>query len=225
MENDLQKVFVKQTIIHQDSEKLFDQTIQFQELMMMYNCAIKEVKTKLEVLNDELSIRNKRNPIDFIKSRVKNPLSIANKLKRKGFEINLMSVLKNLNDVAGVRVVCPFIDDIYDVSHMLSIQDDVKIIEIKDYIKNPKPNGYRSYHMIIEIPVFFSDRKIPMKVEIQIRTIAMDFWACLEHELKYKKSVKESEQIVSELKECAKVINNTDKQMMMIRNRIQETDE
>ncbi|QSX07215.1 GTP pyrophosphokinase family protein [Sedimentibacter sp. zth1] len=222
MENELQKVFVKNTIVPQDVEEVFEHAMKFQELMMMYNCAIKEVKTKLEVLNDELSIRNKRNPIDFIKSRVKKPMSIADKLERYGFDINLKSILDNLNDVAGIRVVCPFIDDIYDIAHMLSIQDDIKIIQIKDYIKNPKPNGYRSYHMIVEIPVFFSDRKLPMKVEIQIRTIAMDFWASLEHELKYKKNVQESEEIVDELKECAKIINQTDAKMMEIRNRIKE---
>lgn len=225
MESELQKAFVNKTVVPQDVDKIFEQAMQFQELMMMYNCAIREVKTKLEVLNDELSIRNKRNPIDFIKSRVKNPVSIANKLIRKGLDINLKSIVDNLNDVAGVRVVCPFIDDIYDVAHMLSIQDDIKIIEIKDYIKNPKPNGYRSYHMIIEIPVFFSDRKLPMRLEIQIRTIAMDFWASLEHELKYKKDMDESEEIANELEECANVINKTDEKMLQIRNRIMKNEE
>ena len=124
---------------------------------MMYTCAIREVKTKLEVLNDELSVRNKRNPIEVIKSRVKKPMSIIEKLQRRGLEPSLESMVEYLDDVAGIRVICTYVDDIYAVAKMLVRQDDVKVLAIKDYIKNPKPNGYRSYHMIVEIPVFFSD--------------------------------------------------------------------
>ena len=157
-----------------------DQARQFQQVMMHYTCAIREVKTKLEVLNDELSVKNQRNPIEMIKSRVKKPLSIVEKLQRRGLEVSLESMVKNLDDVAGVRIICSFVDDIYEVAEMLMRQDDVRVIAVKDYIKNPKPNGYRSYHMIIEVPVFFTDSKQFIRVEVQIRTIAMDFWASLD---------------------------------------------
>ena len=130
-------------------------------------------------------------------------------------------MMTNLNDIAGVRVICSFVDDIYDIATMLINQDDVKIIEIKDYIKNPKPNGYRSYHMIIEIPVFFSDKKQFMRVEVQIRTIAMDFWASVEHKIKYKKEVEGAEEIIKELKECADIISSTDDRMQNIRKRLE----
>ncbi len=168
-------------------EMSVDQARQFQQAMMRYTCAIREVKTKLEVLNDELSVKNQRNPIEMIKSRVKKPKSIVEKLQRRGFEISLESMEKNLDDVAGIRIICSFLDDIYEVADMLIRQDDVKVIAVKDYIQNPKPNGYRSYHMIIEIPVFFSDSRKTIRVEVQI-IIAMDFWASLDHQLKYKKS-------------------------------------
>ena len=200
---------------------MLDYARQFQQSMMMYSCAIREVKTKLEVLNDELSIRNKRNPIEMIKSRVKKPESIIEKLTRRGLSLDIDSMMTNLNDIAGVRVICSFVDDIYDIATMLINQDDVKIIEIKDYMKNPKPNGYRSYHMIIEIPVFFSDKKQFMRVEVQIRTIAMDFWASVEHKIKYKKEVEGAEEIIRELKECADIISSTDDRMQNIRKRLE----
>ena len=203
-------------------EMWVDQARQFQQAMMRYTCAIREVKTKLEVLNDELSVKNQRNPIEMIKSRVKKPKSIVEKLQRRGFEISLESMEKNLDDVAGIRIICSFLDDIYEVADMLIRQDDVKVIAVKDYIQNPKPNGYRSYHMIVEIPVFFSDRKKWMRVEVQIRTIAMDFWASLDHQLKYKKEVGDSsEEISAELRECAEVIAQTDERMLKIRLKIE----
>jgi GTP pyrophosphokinase len=188
----------------------------------MYQSAIREVTTKLEILNDELSLNNRNNPIQFIKSRTKKPLSIANKLKRLEKEIAVESIMSSLNDVAGIRVICSFIDDVYKIADMLTKQDDIVLIEAKDYIKNPKPNGYRSYHLIIEIPVFFSDRKQCMRVEIQIRTVAMDFWASLEHQLKYKKDLEGAEKIEDELRKCADVIAQTDLGMMNIRNQIEE---
>lgn len=204
-------------------DPLLKQAYQFQEAMMMYTCAIREVKTKLEVLNDELSVRNSRNPIELVKSRVKKPVSIVEKLNRRGLPVSLESMMENLDDVAGIRVICSFLDDIYSVAEMLTRQDDVHIIAIKDYILNPKCNGYRSYHMIIEIPVFFSDQKKWMRVEVQIRTIAMDFWASLDHQLKYKKEVQEySEEISVELKECADVIAQTDDRMLKIRKKIEQ---
>ena len=203
-------------------EMWVDQARQFQQAMMRYTCAIREVKTKLEVLNDELSVKNQRNPIEMIKSRVKKPKSIVEKLQRRGFEISLESMEKNLDDVAGIRIICSFLDDIYEVADMLIRQDDVKVIAVKDYIQNPKPNGYRSYHMIIEIPVFFSDSKKPICVEVQIRTIAMDFWASLDHQLKYKKSfIDDNGEISEELKQCAEVIAGTDVKMLEIRKKIE----
>ena len=203
-------------------EMWVDQARQFQQAMMRYTCAIREVKTKLEVLNDELSVKNQRNPIEMIKSRVKKPKSIVEKLQRRGFEISLESMEKNLEDVAGIRIICSFLDDIYEVADMLIRQDDVKVIAVKDYIQNPKPNGYRSYHMIIEIPVFFSDSKKPIRVEVQIRTIAMDFWASLDHQLKYKKSfIDDNGEISEELKQCAEVIAGTDVKMLEIRKKIE----
>jgi putative GTP pyrophosphokinase len=193
----------------------------FQELMMMYRCAIREVQTKLEVLNDEFKTRSCRNPIDSIRSRIKSPASIFEKLNRKGFEISLQSVMDNLNDVAGIRVVCPFISDIYDVAHMLISQDDVEVLEVKDYIKHPKPNGYRSLHYVIIIPIFFSSGKQYMKVEVQIRTIAMNFWASLEHQMHYKQFENdEMPDIVKELADCAEDIYHTDLRMQEIREKI-----
>lgn len=204
-----------------DSDNYFvNQAIQFRELMMMYNCAIREVRTKLEVLNDELSIRNSRNPIEFIESRIKRPLSIVDKLKRYGEPVNVESIERSLNDVAGIRVICPFIDDIYSVADMLLSQYDITLIKKKDYIENPKPNGYRSLHLILEVPVFFSNQKKPMRVEVQIRTIAMDFWSSVDHQLKYKHDVPNADELSAQLKECADIISQTDMRMLAIKNQL-----
>lgn len=204
-----------------------DNALDFQELMVKYNCAIREVRTKLEVLNDDLRIKNGRSPIESISYRIKKPASIIKKMNKRGFPISITSIQNTLNDIAGIRVVCSFIDDIYSVAEMLAYQDDITIIETKDYIKNPKPNGYRSYHMIVEIPVFFSDKKEPMRVEVQIRTIAMDFWASLEHQLKYKQEINNEQDIVEKLRKCADVISQVDNEMQNIRRDIEEnsTDE
>ncbi len=205
--------------------QLVDDLVQFQELMMMYNCALKEVSTKLEVLNADLSSRYQRNPIEFISCRLKKPASLFQKMEKRGLPLTIPAVEKHINDVAGIRVICSFIDDIYAVASMLVKQDDITLIETKDYIRNPKPNGYRSLHLIVEIPVFFSDRKKVMRVEVQIRTIAMDFWASLEHKLKYKQTIQDEESIVRELKECADTIAATDQRMLEIRDKInQNTD-
>ena len=195
MENDLQKTIPDITNVPDIQTYFVNQAFELQELMMRYSCAIREVRTKLEVLNDELNIHHKRNPIEFITSRIKRPISIVEKLKRYGVPISVESVEQNLNDVAGVRVICPFIDDIYAVADMLLRQDDITLLKKKDYIQNPKENGYRSLHLIVEIPVFFSNQKRPMRVEVQIRTIAMDFWASVDHQLKYKQDVENPEQI------------------------------
>ena len=203
-------------------ENFLNEAKRFQELIMMYSCAIREVKTKLEVLNDDLAVRNQRNPIQMIKSRVKKPGSIIEKLQRRGYPITIQSVYDNLYDVAGIRVICSFVDDIYQVAEMLARQDDVTVLTVKDYIRCPKDNGYRSYHMIIEVPVYFSDRKEKMRVEVQIRTIAMDFWASLDHQMKYKKDLEDSTEISEELKECAEIIAQTDLNMLSIRRKIDE---
>ena len=220
--SELEQSVVSVPNLAQVPEDLINQAREFQEALMMYTCAIREVKTKLEVLNDELSVRNQRNPIEMIKSRVKKPLSIVEKLRRENLPVSLESMLDNLDDVAGIRVICSFIDDIYAVASMLVSQDDIRVIAIKDYIKHPKPNGYRSYHLIVEIPVFFSDRKKNMRVEVQIRTIAMDFWASLDHQLKYKKDIGQvAEAISEELRQCAEAIAETDEHMLRIRKKIE----
>ncbi|MBQ7950326.1 MAG: GTP pyrophosphokinase family protein [Clostridia bacterium] len=222
MENELQKYFLGQDVptSSEQIDSLFQNARKFSDILMMYQCAIREVRTKFEILNDDLALHNNRNPIEMIKSRVKKPQSILEKLKRRGLELSIPSVLENLNDVAGIRVICSFVDDIYKVAEMFTRQDDVTLLQVKDYIKNPKPNGYRSYHMIVEIPVFFADRKQPVKVEVQLRTIAMDFWASLEHGMKYKKDMPEAEEVIAELKSCADIIAATDLRMQAINERI-----
>ncbi len=222
MEQDIKKAFLAQVNIPEDTGKIFaDYARQFEELMMIYQCAIQEVTTKLEILSHEMSVRQRRNPIESIKYRIKKPQSIAEKLLRNGQPITLEAISEHLNDVAGVRVICSFIEDIYTVANMLTQQDDVVLLSVKDYIKKPKANGYRSYHMIIEIPVFFSDKKQNIKVEVQIRTIAMDFWASLEHQVKYKKDVPDAEAIQERLKKCADVIAATDVEMQNIAHHIE----
>lgn len=203
------------------AEDVYDRFNHFAELLMRYMAAIREVRTKFEVLNEEFSFRNSRNPIESISSRVKRPMSIVGKLRRRGLPMTVEAIEKCLNDVAGVRVICSFIDDIYAVAEMFARQDDITVLEVKDYIRKPKQNGYRSYHMIVEIPVFFSDGKRPMRVEIQLRTVAMDFWASLEHQMKYKKESADRPDIAAELKSCAETIAATDARMLGIRKRIE----
>ncbi|MBS5468882.1 MAG: GTP pyrophosphokinase family protein [Clostridium sp.] len=196
---------------------------QFESLMIKYRAAVREVTTKLEVLNDELSSFAERNPIEGIQSRIKRPYSIAKKLKARGLPVAVESIQKNLNDVAGIRVICPFIRDIYDVADMLLSQEDVLLIEKKDYIEKPKENGYRSLHLIVEIPIFLSKGKENMRVEIQIRTVAMDFWASLEHQIRYKKGLEEGQKISEGLKECADTIARTDLRMQELREMIKSS--
>lgn len=205
------------------SAAFYQNAAKFNDLMMMYRCAIREVQTKLEVLDDEFSVEYKRNPISFIKTRIKKPESIYRKLQKLGYDFTAENIQEQLNDVAGVRVVCAFIDDIYTVANLIAGQDDIKVIKIKDYIKNPKPNGYRSYHMIVEIPVFFSKGKTPMRVELQIRTNGMDFWATLEHQLRYKKGIEDLPgyaEISEELLRSAQAVIETDNEMQQIKNKI-----
>lgn len=192
----------------------------FNNLMMEYKSAILEVETKLKVLNAEFSQEYNRNPFESIKSRLKSPESIYEKLERKGLPVTVESIRENLTDVAGLRVICSFPDDIYRLADLVIQQDDIVLQRKKDYIKNPKPNGYRSLHLILSIPIFLSSGKKSMNVEVQFRTIAMDFWASLEHKLKYKKNVASTDEIVEQLKICADSIEALDYQMQAIRNKI-----
>lgn len=194
----------------------------FRRMIMRYRCAMLEVKTKLDVLNAELSLQTSRNPFETIKCRIKSPRSILEKLERNHLPLTVENAEKNLNDIAGIRVICSFPDDIYMLADCLLEQDDIKLIAKKDYIKNPKPNGYRSLHLILEVPIFLTDEKKPMRVEVQFRTIAMDFWASLEHKLKYKKHIKKAESISNELFYCAELIAQLDGRMQQIREKIEE---
>lgn len=192
----------------------------FRELMAYYKCAMMEVETKFNVLNQEFSVQYDRNPIESIRSRIKEPPSILDKLLRNKLPMTIESMEENLSDVAGVRVICSFIEDIYMLAGCLLKQDDVTLIRYKDYIKNPKENGYRSLHLIVEVPIFLAHKKKLMKVEIQLRTIAMDFWASLEHKLKYKKNRPDSELLTQELKECADMSAQLDERMEQIRKSV-----
>lgn len=200
---------------------LIGTVVEYKELMMMYACAIKEVQTKFDVLNTEFKIRYQRNPISSISTRLKRTTSIADKLSRQDLPHSLENIEKYVNDVAGIRVICSYIDDIYTIANALLRQDDVTLVQKKDYIASPKPNGYRSLHLIISIPVFFADRKKEMKVEVQLRTIAMDFWASLEHQIKYKQEIPGQQDIIAQLKACADIINATDEKMLDIRRQIE----
>lgn len=221
-QKDIDKIFFDEDdklIFPRDFE---DKMGKMKELRMIHSCAIKEVSTKLEVLDYEFKIRGKRNPIEYIKSRVKEPKSIMDKLQRKGLRMDVETAEKNLNDIAGIRVICSFVSDIYEIAEMLKIQEDVTLIEEKDYIQNPKSNGYRSLHMVVEVPVFFSDHPEPVRVEVQIRTIAMDFWASLEHKLYYKRGERASADMKNDLKECADVIAATDIRMQNIQREVEK---
>ncbi len=215
---------VQQMLSEDSGRQMMEQMFRFVELEHLYESAIREVKTKLEILDSEFRTKYSYNPIHHINDRLKSPQSMLEKLQRKGFPISVESVRKNLDDIAGVRVICNYIEDIYTVAELLTNQDDVKLIAMKDYIKNPKPNGYRSLHMVIETPVFLSDRKELVHVEVQIRTIAMDFWASLEHELKYKTDAEVSADLAAQLKECAETIAATDVKMQQIYRTLKEID-
>ena len=197
----------------------------YMAMMNKYRCAIMEVETKLKVLNTEFSLQYDRNPFESIKSRLKSPVSIMEKLRRKGLPINEevleQQIEENLFDVAGLRVICAFQEDIYALSDLLVHQDDIQLLRTKDYIKNPKPNGYRSLHQILEIPVFLKEGKTFVKVEVQFRTIAMDFWARVDHKLRYKKNVTNEEEIMEKLRICADSITAIDEEMQKIRNMIE----
>ncbi len=198
------------------------QIYSYRELMAYYNCAMMEVATKFNVLNEELSLQYDRNPIEAIKTRLKSTESITEKLRRRGvtFPITAEKIEQELTDIAGVRVICSYPTDIYLLSEAFLRQDDVTLIQKKDYIANPKPNGYRSLHLIVEIPIFLHNQKKMMKVEVQFRTISMDWWASLEHKIRYKKDVDDPEDIERELKECAEISAGLDKRMEELQRRV-----
>lgn len=202
-------------------------TIPFETLISYYRCAIMEVETKFRVLSEELSLQYDRNPIESIKSRVKSRDSLLRKIRKRELPLSLEAIEENIFDIAGVRVICSFLEDIYAMEKALLQQDDVKLIERKDYIKNPKPSGYRSLHLIIEIPIFLQHQKKNMKVEVQLRTSAMDFWASAEHKLRYKKTLPEEKAalISQELEQAAEVCAILDQRMQMIKDEIDEAEE
>lgn len=208
------------------AKQLLETAVDYKELRMMYACAIKEVQTKFEVLETEFKVRYQRNPISSIQTRLKSSSSIIEKMIRKGIPFSMENLEAQIHDLAGIRVICSYVDDIYALADALTSQDDITLVEKKDYIKHPKPNGYRSLHLIVSVPVFFSRQKRQIKVEVQIRTIAMDFWASLEHKLQYKKNIPESQAkfLKDELYDCAQQSAALDKRMQNIRNIIAKSE-
>ena len=192
----------------------------WESLMFLYNSALKEVTTKLEILNDEFVHVHRYNPIEYIKSRIKSPESIVKKLKRHNLDINVDNMINNINDIAGVRIVCSFTSDIYHIAGMIGKQNDLTVIYVKDYIRNPKPSGYKSFHMLVSVPIFLGEEVIDTKVEIQIRTIAMDFWASLEHKIYYKFEGHAPEYISQELRDCAQIVSQLDLKMLQLNEEI-----
>ena len=205
----------------EEPELLLERAHPFMGLMTQYQCAMLELKTKLDVLNAELSLENDRNPIESIVCRLKKPVSIMSKLRSRGCEMTIENIEKRVRDVAGIRVICSFVNDIYMLAEKLCSQDDVRLIDSKDYIKNPKPNGYRSLHLIIEIPIFLSNETKPMLVEVQLRTTAMVFWASIEHKIKYKKNISDGDAVAERLRQCAEEISRIDEQMQSIRDEVE----
>lgn len=194
----------------------------WKEAMLDYNSALKQIETKLSILNDEFQHIHRYNPIEHIKARIKTPESIVKKLRRYGLDFTLDNMEKAVNDIAGVRITCSFTSDIFRLAEMIRDQKDIKVISTKDYITSPKPSGYRSYHMIISVPVYFSDRIKDVKVEIQIRTVAMDFWASLEHKINYKFEGNAPQHIKEELIECSEMIAKLDAKMLSLNEEILE---
>lgn len=194
----------------------------WKEVTLIYNSALKQISTKLEILNDEFQHVHRYNPIEHIKSRIKTPESIVKKLKKHGYESTIGNMVRYVNDIAGIRVICSFTSDIYQIAEMISNQSDINVISVKDYIVNPKQSGYKSYHMLVTVPVYLSDRIEQTKVEIQIRTVAMDFWASLEHKIHYKFEGNAPEHLKNDLVECSKIVSMLDTQMMMLNEEMQK---
>lgn len=194
----------------------------WETMMLLYNSALKEVGTKLEILNDEFQHIHQYNPIEHIKSRIKSPESIVKKLKKRGLESTIENMAEYVNDIAGIRVICSFTSDIYRIAEMLRNQNDLKVISVKDYIISPKESGYKSFHMIVSVPIYLSDSVVDTKVEIQIRTVAMDFWASLEHKMNYKLDKYAPDHIRQELYECAQMVSLLDNKMLQLNEEIQD---
>ncbi len=204
----------------QNAIKRYEDVDSWKTIIFLYTSALKEVETKLEILNDEFRHVHKYNPIEHIKTRIKTPESIVKKLKRNGYEASIENMVKYINDIAGVRLICSFTSDIYRLAEMIGNQSDLKVLTIKDYIKNPKESGYKSYHMLVSVPVFLSDSVVDTKVEIQIRTIAMDFWASLEHKIYYKFEGNAPEYISQDLRKCAQMVSELDEKMLSLNEAI-----
>lgn len=196
---------------------------EFLVLQQLYDAGIKEVRTKLEILDDEFKIRHDHNPIHHMEYRLKSVNSILGKLEKRGFEVSLDSIVSNLTDIAGVRVICNYVSDVYKIADLLIKQSDIKLVKKKDYIKHPKENGYRSLHLVVEVPIFLAEDVQPVNVEIQIRTIAMDFWASLEHHLRYKADNEVPDGVRAELIDCAKTISNLDYKMQGIHEELNKS--
>lgn len=194
----------------------------WQEVLIVYNAALKQIQTKMEILNDEFQHVHQYNPIEHIKARIKTSESIVKKLKRYGYESTIENMVKYVNDIAGIRIICSFTSDIYRIAEMIENQKDIMVESVKDYITYPKASGYKSYHMIVKVPVYLSDRIVDTRVEIQIRTVAMDFWASLEHKMHYKFEGDAPEHIKSELVECARLVSDLDARMLSLNEEILE---
>lgn len=192
----------------------------WKEVTLIYSAALRQIETKMEILNNEFQHVHQYNPIEHIKARIKTPESIVKKLKRNGYESTIDNMVKYINDIAGIRIICSFTSDIYRIADMIAEQRDIKVIAVKDYITFPKASGYKSYHMIVTVPVYLSDRTVDTTVEIQIRTVAMDFWASLEHKIHYKFEGDAPEHIKSELVECAKLVSDLDARMLSLNEEI-----
>lgn len=201
--------------------KVNDGVDSWETMMLLYNSALKEVGTKLEILNDEFQHIHQYNPIEHIKSRIKSPESIVKKLKKRGLDSTIENMTEFVNDIAGIRVICSFTSDIYHIAEMLRNQNDIKVISVKDYIVSPKESGYKSFHMIVSVPIYLSDSVVDTKVEIQIRTVAMDFWASLEHKMNYKLEKNAPDKIKQELYECAQMVSLLDDKMLTLNEEIQ----
>lgn len=210
------------SITYDTSKKIIGNIVDYQNMMVLYDCAIKTVQTKFDIINAEYRIHHQRNPIHSISARLKKTSSIVEKLQKNNAPVTVENIRRLLHDVAGVRVICSYLDDVYEIAEMISSQEDVKLIRQKDYISNPKHNGYRSLHLIISVPIYFSGQIEQVEVEVQIRTIAMDFWASLEHQLKYKKDITEENHIIERLRVCAETIAKTDTDMLIIRRSIEK---
>ena len=202
--------------------KLHEDVDSWSTVIFLYNSALKEVGTKLEILNDEFQHVHQYNPIEYIKRRIKTPESIVKKLKRNGYEVSIDSMVNHVNDIAGIRIVCSFTSDIYRLAEMIGKQNDLTVVSIKDYIKHPKESGYKSFHMLVTVPIFLSDRVVDTKVEIQIRTMAMDFWASLEHKIYNKFEGNPPEYISSDLKDCSEIVSMLDAKMLQLNEAILE---